>query len=372
MAGVERGMPVRKAQQLCPDLVVLPPNPQLYARASRALHEILRIYAPTIEPRGYGHAFLDLTGTGQLFGPPQDVAARIQRETSERLGFSLSVGVASNKLVSQAAIRADRHALGSSHGRRGRQWDETLYVPAGDERQFLAPHPLEVLPEVGPGIRARLEDYQLDLIGEVAAISETALCAVFGRQGQTLRARAQGIDPRPVLPPERQTEFHLAHTLTTDTNDIGVLYPLLRLLSERLGRRLRRRGLTAGRLLVEATYVDYTSGTRAVPLQAALLDAELWDAARRAFVLANTKRLAVRAVGITLDQLVQAEAQLELWGGGTALQSALDRIHSRYGTQAVVHSAAVPPYRRTAALHQTTTIFPKVALPSMTRCASAS
>ncbi len=90
--------------------------------------------------------------------------------------------------------------------------------------------------------------------------------------------------------------------LTTDTNDIGMLYPLLRLMSERLGRRLRRRGLTAGRLMVEATYADYTAGSRAVPLRAAMLDAELWDAARRAFVLANTKRLAVRAVALTLDR----------------------------------------------------------------------
>jgi DNA polymerase IV len=409
LAGLERGMPVRKAQRLCPDLIVLPPNPRLYARASRALHEILRIYAPAIEPRGYGHAFLDLTGTGRLFGPPQDVAARIQRETSERLGFSVSVGVASNKLVSQAAIRADRRTGGRTGWWTGRQRGyESLYVPAGDERGFLAPHPLEVLPELGTSMRARLEDYQLDLIGEVAAIPESALCAVFGREGRTLRARAQGIDPRPVLPPERQAEFHVAHALTTDTNDIGVLHPLLRLLSERLGRRLRQRGLTAGRLRVEATYADYTAGARAVPLRAAMLDAELWDAARRAFVLANTKRLAVRAVALTLDRLMEAEAQLELWGGSgaagqrgsysteqsnsardfslvcscgpaahlprcpTALQSALDRIHSRYGTQAVVHSTAVASYRRTAALHHSTTIFPKVAFPSMTRCASAS
>ena len=91
-----------------------------------------------------------------------------------------------------------------------------------------------------------------------------------------------------LLPPERQAEFHLAHALTTDTNDIGVLYPLLRLMSERLGHRLRRRGLTAGRLRVEATYADYTAGARAVSLRAAMLDAELWDAARRAFVLANS------------------------------------------------------------------------------------
>ncbi len=383
-AGLERGMPVRKAQRLCPDLIVLPPNPRLYARASRALHEIFRIYAPTIEPRGYGHAFLDLTGTGRLFGPPQDVAARIRRETNQRLGFSVSVGVASNKLVSQAAIKADRRTGGQADS-------DLLYVQAGNERDFLAPHPLEVMPELHPRMRVRLEDYQLDFIGEVAAIPESALCSVFGRDGRTLRARAQGIDPRPVLPPERQAEFHLAHALTTDTNDIGVLCPLLRLMSQRLGRRLRQHGLTAGRLLVEATYADYTAGARAVPLRAAMLDAELWDAARRAFMLAHTKRLAVRAVALTLDRLMEAKAQLELWGGGGAgtrprvdgqrgsrtgqpestLQFALDHIRTRYGSRAV-HGGPLTSHFSPLTSHHSTTIFPKVALPSMTRCASAS
>jgi DNA polymerase IV len=390
-AGLERGMPVRQAQRLCPDLIVLPPNTRLYARASRALHEILRIYAPTIEPRGYGHAFLDLTGTGRLFGPPQDVAARIRRDTNERLGLSVSVGVASNKLVSQAAIRADRRADGPgtrAAGGGGQYSSELLYVPAGDERGFLAPHPLEVLPELHSRMRMRLEDYQLDFIGEIAAIPESALCAVFGREGRTLRARAQGIDPRPVLPPERQAEFHVEHALTTDTNDIGVLYPLLRLMSERLGRRLRQRGLTAGRLWVEATYADYSAGARAVPLRSAMLDAELWDAARRAFVLANTKRLAVRAVALTLDRLMEAEAQLDLWVGKTvsgeagkpqhtneassaALQQAVDHIRTRYGSRAV-HGGPLTSHFSPLTSHHSTTIFPKVALPSMTRCASAS
>jgi DNA polymerase-4 len=390
-------MPVRKAQRLCPDLIVLPPNPRLYARASRALHEILRVFAPIIEPRGYGHAFLDLTGTGRLFGPPQDVAARIRREVNERLGFSLSVGIATNKLVSQAAIRADRRTGGQADGWTSGQHNELSYVPAGDERGFLAPHSLEVMPELDPGMRTRLEDYQLELIGEVAAISESALCAVFGSEGRILRARAQGIDPRPVLSPERQSEFHLVHALASDTNDLGVLHPLLRMMSERLGRRLRQRGLTAGQLQLKATYADYTVSARRVPLGATLLDAELWDAARRAFALANTKRLAVRAVALTLDRLMETEAQLELWageqagqqGGGadgqqehidaeslfgedrppaplprcpTALQHAVDRIHSRYGAAAL----------RRGGLHQTTTILPKVALPSRTRCASAS
>jgi DNA polymerase-4 len=381
LAGLERGMPVRKAQRLCPDLIILPPNPKLYARASRALHEILRIFAPAIEPRGYGHAFLDLTGTGRLFGPPQDVAARIRREASERLGLPLSVGIATNKLVSQAAIRADRRT-------GGQQGKELLYVPVGNERSFLAPHRLAVLPELDPRVQERLEDYQLDLIGEVAAISESALCAVFGRSGRTLRARAQGIDPRPVLPPERQAEFHVVHTFATDTNDLGVLHPILRAMSERLGRRCRRRGLNAGQLRLEATYADYTSVARTVPLRAAVLDVELGDAARTAFSLANTKRLAVRSVSLTLDRLMETEGQLELWAGGQslpreergadrrsdgpiALQHAMDGIRARYGAGAL-RGGPLTSHFLPLTSHHSTTIFPKVALPSRTRCASAS
>ena len=206
LAGIERGMLVRQALKRCPDLVLLPPNPRLYARASRALHEVLRIYAPVIEPRGYGHAFLDLTGTGRLFGPAVDVAARVQREVRERLRLPLSVGVAANKLVSQAATTVVKP-------------EPLLEVPGGGEASFLAPHPLDVLPDLHPRMRRRLDDYQLDLIGEVAAITESALCAVFGGAGRTLRAQARGIDPRPVLSPERQSEFHVSHALATDTND---------------------------------------------------------------------------------------------------------------------------------------------------------
>ena len=122
----------------------------------------------------------------------------------------------------------------------------------------------------------------------------------------------------------------MAHTLTTDTNDLGILFPLLRLMTERLGRRLRRRGLTAGQLRVDTTYADYTTGSRAVPLGAAALDAELWDAAQRAFVLANTKRLAVRAVALTLGRLLETEAQLDLWeGSGAAGQRGGDEAEQR-------------------------------------------
>ncbi len=344
-AGITRGMPVQRARKLCPDLILLPPNPRLYARASQALHDILRRYAPIIEPRGYGHAFLDVSGTGRLFGPPVDVAARIQREARERIRLPLSVGVAANKLVSEAAAAVTKDE----------QWDSgtvgLIDVPVGSEPTFLAPHPVEILPDLDPDIRERLDDYQLALIGEIAALEERQLSAVFGSAGRLLLAHARGIDPRPVLPPEQKAEFRAVHTLATDTNALGVLHALLRRLSERLGSRLRGRRLTARRITVKLAYTDYATVQRSLPLAPASLDIELWDAARRAFTLVNQRTLAIRAVGITVDRLLEADLQLDLWDGGTAegrnggktltggevaLQHAMDRIRTRWGTSAVL------------------------------------
>ncbi len=365
-AGITRGMAVRQAKRVCPDLVLLPPNPRLYARASRALYDLLRPWAPVLEPRGWGHAYLDLTGTTRLVGPPADVAARLAREARERLRLPLTVGVATNKLVSAAAAEVVKTA-GSS----------PLLVPGGGEAGFLAPHPVALLPDVPERVRTRLDDYQLERIGEVAVIAEAALCAVLGAAGRPLRAHARGIDPRPVLPPERRAELRAAHVLATDTHDPGVLDQLLRRLAERVGAALRHQGLEAGRLAVTLAYADYATARAAVPLRAAPLDAELWQAARRALAKANGRRVAVREVVVVAEQVVEGSGQLELFGsdreqgargkceewtspplhsalvraGGEAMtppppfplspspcptmQSTLDRIRTRWGRRAI-------------------------------------
>ena len=220
IAGITRGMPVRQARKRCPDLLIRPPNPELYARASRALHEILARYAPIIEPRGYGHAFLDLTGTGRLFGVALDVAWRIQREAGDRLRLPLAVGIAQNKLVSEAASVVIKGRTGRPCP-AGRDSDRLIDVVPGTEAPFLAPCAIALLPDLTPKIQARLDDYQLERIGELQAISAQALAAVFGRVGTGLAAYAQGIDPRPVLPPAVKAEFRAVHTLADDTNDLA-------------------------------------------------------------------------------------------------------------------------------------------------------
>jgi DNA polymerase-4 len=250
-------------------------------------------------------------------------------------------------------------------------------VPFGIEARFLAPKPLIVMPDLHPRVRSRLDDYQLDLIGEVAAIPESALCAVFGNAGGTLRARALGIDPRPVLPPERLAELTASHILGTDTNDLAVLHPLLRMLTERLGRRLRHGNLVARRLRLEIGYADHTESARTVPISTSPLDADLWNAAHRAFALANVKRIAVRGVTVRMERIEETNGQLELWDSpeeargavchpkpsegaegrdgllrstqsdmhtatrrpASALQRALDRIHTRYGVRGVTRGS---------------------------------
>jgi nucleotidyltransferase/DNA polymerase involved in DNA repair len=80
-------------------------------------------------------------------------------------------------------------------------------VPHGTAARFLAPETVTLLPDLDPRIRGRLDDYQLDLIGEIQAIPEPSLRAVFGAAGELLSRHAHGIDPRPVLPPAVKAEF---------------------------------------------------------------------------------------------------------------------------------------------------------------------
>ena len=352
-AGITRGMPVAEARKRCPDVIIRPPNPQLYARASRALDEILRRYAPVIEPKGYGHAYLDLTGTGRLFGPAVDVALRIQREAAQRLRLPLAVGGAQNKLVSAAAAEVVKTAgNGKREAGSGGLGDGLLDVAVGREATFLAPERVELLPDLDPRMRRRLDDYQLDLIGEVQAITARELAMVFGPAGRLLHQHACGIDPRPVLPPAVKAEFRAAHTLADDSNDRTLLHTVLRHLTERLGNRLRARHLVARRLTVHLAYTDYAPARRSVPLPLAALDLELWDAARRAFTLARERTVALRAVGITVDRFLEADLQMELGlelretgrGDRAVLGSGLPRP-DREGVREAEHTTASPDDR---------------------------
>ena len=320
--GVRKGMILARALRLCRGLVVLPPNEPLYARATNALCRVLEGFSPVLEPAGYGRAYLDVTGTGRLFGPPRDTAWRAQREIRQRLRLDAALGVATNKMVSRiAAVVTEPAGLQD--------------VAPGDEAGFLAPLPARLLPGVGAKTQEQLRELNVRLIRELAAMSLNHLMLAFGRFGCKLHEEALGIDNTPVYPPRAVPAVEEEIVLAQDSNDWDLLKNELRRLCERAGEQLRREKQCAGCLEVRVRYSDYREAAGkaklAVPLQSS---AGL--AARAGGLLERTltRRTRVRSLHLRLTGLGSGPTQLDLFADPkplrqARLESALDQLRRR-------------------------------------------
>ena len=233
-AGIRKGMALSKAMRYCRSTIVLPPNEPLYLRASRAIFKVLENFSPVLEPSGHGHAYLDITGTGRLFGPPRDTAWKAQKEIRRQLHLDASLGVASNKMVSKIASEVTRPA--------GLQ-----DVPHGNESSFLSPLPVRLLPGVGPQTERQFDDLNIRIIHDVAAMRLDHLTLAFGRFGFVLHQRAQGIDSTPVYPMRTVPALEQGKVLPEDSNDYEVA-------ERRAAGSLRARGkAVAGEKAVRGT-----------------------------------------------------------------------------------------------------------------------
>ena len=213
-AGIRKGMALAKAMRYCRSTIVLPPNEPLYLRASRAIFKVLESFSPVLEPSGHGHAYLDITGTGRLFGPPRDTAWKAQKEIRRQLRLDAALGIASNKMVSKIASEVTRPA--------GLQ-----DVPHGNESAFLSPLPVRLLPGVGLQTERQFDDLNIRIIHDVAAMRLDLLTLAFGRFGFVLHQRAQGIDRTPVYPMRTVPALEQGKVLPEDSNDYEVLKGVL-------------------------------------------------------------------------------------------------------------------------------------------------
>lgn len=324
--GVEAGMPVKKALSRCPGLKLVNPDPGLYAKASRALIRVLAEFSPIVEPARPGHAYLDMTGTDRLFGDPLDTAARIRREVKKRLDLEGSVGLAANKMVSHAA---------ADHIKP----EEACSVPCGDEKDFLAPLDVSLIPEVkdNPGaVWSRLRGLNIIRIGELAGLTRPQLKAVFGVLSEVLYARARGIDLRPVCPTSNRADIREVGVMDEDTNDRDLLTSRLINMVSRVGYKLRKGGLKAGRLDLSVLYSDYREMRYRTRLgYPSDLDRDLIHAGRGLLEKAFERRIRVRSMELTLRELTCPPAQGSLFDGRAsrqrALQSSIDRLKGRFG-----------------------------------------
>jgi DNA polymerase-4 len=327
-SGVRKGMPLGKAIRYCRGVTVLPPNEPLYERASGAICRVLQRFSPTLEPAGYGHAFLDLTGTERLFGPPRDVAWRARNDIRRELRLDTSVGLASNKMVSRIAAVVMKPT--GFHE-----------VPSGEEPSFLAPLPVDLLPGVGPKTRQQLEELNIRIVRDIIAVDAVHLALAFGRLGFLLRQRALGIDDTPVYPLRRIPAVELERALSGDSNDFAVLRDSVFLMCESAGERLRSEKQRAGSLELRIRYSDYREGsgkTELVP--PAQSTAALTESAERLLEKCLTRRTRVRSLFLRLGDLSRGAVQLELFADRAdqrqaRLDSAIDVLRRRFGPAAL-------------------------------------
>jgi DNA polymerase-4 len=325
--GVRKGMLLERARRLCPAGRVIAPRFDRYEAAMADLLKRAQPYSPLIEAEeGNGHLFLDATGTGRLFGPPQDVAWRIRRAARRDLGLNPIWSLAGNKLLAKVASRVVKP-------------EGEYVVPAGEEEAFLRPLPLRLLPGLEREDLALLRELNVGRVEELLWWGLEQLAAVFGRRGGHLHRLVRGVDASPVRPLGRKEDRVQGEWLFgEDAIDLARVEAALLGLAERLGFELRERGLVARRLGLTLDHSDgvRVARTRSDPLGTAS-DFKLLVLARSLLDLAWVRRVRLRRLRLVGDRLANPPAQLELFPDEPAtdrrerLLPALDEIRRRFG-----------------------------------------
>jgi DNA polymerase IV len=333
--GVHSAMPLRTARRLCPHGVYLTGHHKLYHEYSKRLMAILDGYSPLVEQISLDEAYVDLTGTERLFGPPVRTARLIQQRVADELRLSISVGVATNKLVAKVASDLEKPS-------------GFTVVRPGEEAGFLAPLPVERLPGVGPAFLEQLRDRGVATVGDLACIPPHLLRLSFGEWGELLAHRAQGEDPRRVMPREEIKSISREHTFDEDVSDAGILESTLIYLTEDVCRRLRRKRLEARTVTVKIRYSDFVTHTCSHTLRRPLdVDEAFFEEVLSLFRQGRRRRYHLRLVGVGLSNLVARAWQDDLFDQELPLlrelDLKLDAIRDKYGAAAIRRGAAHHP-----------------------------
>ena len=328
--GVRSAMPTAQALRLCPQAIIVPPRHRVYREYSARMMAILSEYSPLIEPLSLDEAFLDVTGC-KAQSSTEELARQLQERLEAELGLSVSIGLASNKLVAKIAS-----GLEKPHG--------FVVVPHGKEAEFLAPLPVGKLWGVGQVTARSLHEMGILTIGQLARLPAAQLEAKFGRRGRDLYQHARGIDDSPVVVEREEKSLSREVTFAEDIGDMQVLRKKLLSLSEDVARRLRKRGLRGRTVKLKLRYADFTTLTRQVTLDVPTdLEQVIFDQALRLLEKAWNRRRKVRLIGVGVSKFEPETRQLSLFeepGEEKAeklrrLSQAVDRIREKYGDEAI-------------------------------------
>ena len=339
--GVHSAMPIAEARRRCPHSVYIRPRMRRYAEMSALVREAISRFSPLVEMASVDEAYLDATGLERLFGPVESLGRQLKEAVREATGgLTCSVGIAPVKFLAKIASEQ-------------RKPDGLFMLRPEDVPAFLAVLPVRAVPGVGRHFAADLAQLGVKNCGEVSRYSEEFWKRKFGKAGAALWQRAQGIDPREVVPWTPPKSESAEVTLDEDTRDRDVLRTWLMRHAERVGASLRRHGLAGRTVTVKIKYADFRQITRQTTLAHRISSTEtIYDTACAILDgvdLADRVRLI--GVGVSgfeeggpsqLSLMPEPKPQCEEKRRGR-LDRAVDALRERYGRDAVVRGRLFEP-----------------------------
>jgi DNA polymerase IV len=331
--GVHSAMPLRTAYQLCPQAVFVEGHPDRYRKYSNLVKEVLHQFTPLVEMASIDEAYLDMTGTERLHGPPLLAAHKLHNAIKAATALNNSIGAATSRLL--AKVCSDQ---AKPHG--------IVWIPPGAEAAFLAPLDVRKIPGVGKVTEQKLHRLGIRQVGDMAALEPKFLAEHFGQWGLALGGKSKGLDAGGWFQGEIGEEqdpksISHEHTFSVDTADADTLEAALAHLSEKVGRRLREHGLWARTIQLKLRYSDFSTFTRALTLShATQIDTEIYQTARDLLRKHRQSGAPIRLLGVHTSGFSHEAGQLDLLDGaqhermGKAL-NAMDKLRDKYGEMSV-------------------------------------
>jgi len=308
--GIQTGEPLFQAQEKCRDLVVIPPDYELYVEASRHFVQMLRQFSPVVEQYSIDEAWVDMTGTQRLYGSPRLAAEKMREKIWKELGFTVNVGISSNKLLAKMA--GDLEKPNKVH---------TLF-PA-EIASKMWPLPVRDLFLVGAATEKKLKGLGIYTIGDLAKADVAVLRKRFGKQGETIWHFANGRNASLVTPvPADNKGYSNSITTAQDVTSREMGHEVLLGLCETVAMRMRRDGKCGSCISVylrDKEFHDY-SHQRMIH-GATNITSALFEAARQVFDEAWDGCMPLRQLGVQVTRLsAEPYQQYDFFSGLTPVQ----------------------------------------------------
>jgi len=333
--GVKTGMTKYEALRRCPRAIPVIGNHQVYMDVSERLWDMLITYTDRAEMFSVDEAFLDLTGGIDPFETPEQLARHIKDRVRAELGLRCSIGIAPNKLLAK---------LGSDMEKP----DGLVVIHPDDVPAILENLPVEDFCGIGEKTRQHLAQLGIRYSGQLGAAPLSMLQAHFGFLGHFLKRMGQGRDDAPAARyTDEEIEKSVGHsyTLPRDTRDEQRIHSYILWLTDRVGRRLRRKGLAGRVVSCVVRYSDFRTQGRQQALNKPIDSARAINAAAcRILDTFRPFRLPVRLLGVSIAGLSRVGGQLCLFDEDrkrAACQQAADHIRDLFGESALIPAATL-------------------------------